>query len=107
MNALTVILGVGALAAVGLGVYAYSRDSKDPLGVLEDIWNDTFVAGGKFIVPKSLRIKGGGIQPRNLDFRDPLPEGLKFVKDNQYNLFIFSYIFYPYSLYHDSLHITL
>ena len=57
INAWTILGIAGVLAVAGLGVYAYSRDSKDPLGVLEDIWNDTFVAGGKFIVPKSLRIK--------------------------------------------------
>jgi hypothetical protein len=76
MNAWAIIGGAGLLAVVGLGVYAYSRDSKDPLGVLEDIWNDTFVEGSKFIVPKSLRTKGG-IIPRNFDKRD-VTKGLKF-----------------------------
>ena len=72
-------MGLGAVALIGgagLFVYAYSRDSKDPLGVIEDIWNDTFVEGGKFIVPKSLITKGG-IVPRNLDKVD-VTKGLKF-----------------------------
>ncbi len=71
------ILGIAGVVGVGaLALYAYNRDSKDPLGVLEDIWNDTFVEGGKFIVPKALRTKGG-IIPKNLDRRD-VTEGLQF-----------------------------
>ena len=76
INAWT-ILGLAGVVGVGaLAFYAYSRDSKDPLGQLEDIYNDIFVEGGKFIVPKSLR-KTGSIMPRNLDKRD-VTKGLKF-----------------------------
>ena len=78
MNAWTILGIAGIVGVAGLGYYAYTRDSKDPLGVLEDIWNDTFVEGGKFIVPKSLRSKGG-ILPRNMDKRD-VTEGLTFGK---------------------------
>lgn len=70
MNAWTILGIAGILGAAGLVLYAYNRDSKDPLGQLQDIWNDTFVEGGKFIVPKSL-IKGGQITPKNLDFKKP------------------------------------
>ena len=79
MNAWT-ILGIAGIVGVGaLALYAYNRDSKDPLGVIEDIWNDTFVEGGKFIVPKTLRTKDGGILPRNLDKVD-VTKGLTFGK---------------------------
>ena len=66
------ILGLaGVVGAGALALYAYNRDSKDPFGVLEDIWNDTFVEGGKFIVPRALRNKDGSITPKNLDFKKP------------------------------------
>lgn len=63
-------VGLGVVGA-GLYFYAYNRDPKDPMGVFQDFWNDNFVEGGKFIVPKSLRTAEGGIKPRNLDKRTP------------------------------------
>ena len=66
------IIGVLGLAAIGgLAFYAFQRDKKDPFGVIEDIWNDNFVEGGKFIVPRTLRGEDGSITPRNLDFKRP------------------------------------
>lgn len=72
------LLGLGAVTLGGLFLYGQSRDSKDPFGFITDFWNDNFVEGGKFIVPKSL-IEGGKIIPRNLDFRKPtlLPDYFK------------------------------
>ena len=69
INAWTIIGLAGVVGAGALALYAYNRDSKDPLGVIEDIWNDTFVEGGKFIVPRQLRTKDGGILPRELGFQ--------------------------------------
>jgi hypothetical protein len=71
MNTMLLLLGVGAAVVGGAFIYAYAKDSRDPFGVLKDMFNDTFVPGGKFIVPDKL-IHDGVIIPENLDFKKPI-----------------------------------
>lgn len=85
MNAFNLILLAGGLAVGGMFLYSFYKDQQDPFGYLSDLFskyaddpverlsdafNDTFVEGGKSIVPKSLR-ESGSIKPRNLDFHKP------------------------------------